>query len=245
MKLFFKKLGKNVMIDYKTFFRYMSGIKIGNNVNINRGCEFFTSAHLETVIDIKDNVTFSPNVKLYSAGHDYKYLNLPDTAGDIIIKEYVWIGGNSVVLQGVTIGEYSIVSANSVVTKDIKTQELVKKYNFKFTKSLGQNFLVDDSVLSDIVNGAEVNDEDFIIEIGPGVGTLTAQLLMKAKKVTAIELDSDLIPILEKELGDNENFNLIHKDKKTEQILEESFNRTTNIIDKEKNKWKKIKEQKF
>jgi len=96
--------------------------------------------------------------------------------------------------------------------KDIKTQEIVNKYNFKFTKSLGQNFLVDDSVLNDIVEGAEVNNEDFIIEIGPGVGTLTAQLLMKAKKVTAIELDSDLIPILEKELGDNENFNLIHKD---------------------------------
>jgi 16S rRNA (adenine1518-N6/adenine1519-N6)-dimethyltransferase len=96
--------------------------------------------------------------------------------------------------------------------KDIKTQELVKKYNFKFTKSLGQNFLIDDSVLSDIVDGAEVNGEDFVIEIGPGVGTLTAQLLMKAKKVAAIELDSDLIPILETELGENEKFNLIHKD---------------------------------
>ena len=96
--------------------------------------------------------------------------------------------------------------------KDIKTQELVKKYNFKFTKSLGQNFLVDDSVLSDIVTGAEVNDEDFVIEIGPGVGTLTAQLLMKAKRVTAIELDNDLIPILQQELGGNENFDLIHKD---------------------------------
>lgn len=96
--------------------------------------------------------------------------------------------------------------------KDVKTQELVKKYNFKFSKSLGQNFLVDDSVLNDIVDGAEVNNEDFIIEIGPGVGTLTAQLLMKAKKVTSIELDKDLIPILEKELGENENFELIHKD---------------------------------
>lgn len=96
--------------------------------------------------------------------------------------------------------------------KDIKTQELVKKYNFKFSKSLGQNFLVDDSVLSDIVNGAEVNSEDFVIEIGPGVGTLTAQLLMKAKRVTAIELDNDLIPILKEELGSNENFDLIHKD---------------------------------
>ena len=96
--------------------------------------------------------------------------------------------------------------------KDIKTQELVKKYNFKFTKSLGQNFLVDDSVLDDIVNGAEVNSEDFVIENGPGVGTLTAQLLMKAKRVTAIELDNDLIPILQKELGSNKNFDLIHKD---------------------------------
>lgn len=96
--------------------------------------------------------------------------------------------------------------------RDIKTQELVKKYNFKFSKSLGQNFLVDDSVLSDIVNGAEVNSEDFVIEIGPGVGTLTAQLLMKAKRVTAIELDNDLIPILQEELGSNENFDLIHKD---------------------------------
>lgn len=96
--------------------------------------------------------------------------------------------------------------------KDIKTQELVKKYNFKFSKSLGQNFLVDDSVLDDIVNGAEVNNEDFIIEIGPGVGTLTAQLLMKAKKVTSIDLDNDLIPILEQELGEHKNFSLIHKD---------------------------------
>lgn len=96
--------------------------------------------------------------------------------------------------------------------KDIKTQELVKKYNFKFSKSLGQNFLIDDSVLEDIVNGAEVNGEDFVIEIGPGVGTLTAQLLMKAKKVTSIELDNDLIPILKEELGEHENFSLIHND---------------------------------
>ena len=96
--------------------------------------------------------------------------------------------------------------------KDYKTQELVKKDNFKFSKSLGQNFLIDDSVLNDIVNGANVNGEDFIIEIGPGVGTLTAQLLNKAKKVTSIELDNDLIPILQQELGDHPNFSLIHKD---------------------------------
>lgn len=96
--------------------------------------------------------------------------------------------------------------------KDYKTQELVKKYNFKFSKSLGQNFLIDDSVLTNIVDGASVDDKDFIIEIGPGVGTLTAKLLMKAKKVTSIELDNDLIPILQEELGEHENFDLIHND---------------------------------
>lgn len=96
--------------------------------------------------------------------------------------------------------------------KDIKTQELVKKYNFKFTKSLGQNFLVDDSVLQDIVDGAEITEDDLVIEIGPGVGTLTAELLKKAKKVIAIELDDELVPILENELGDNPKFQLIHKD---------------------------------
>ena len=96
--------------------------------------------------------------------------------------------------------------------KNIKTAELVKKYNFKFSKSLGQNFLIDDSVPRDIVSGAEVCKDDWVIEIGPGVGTLTAQLLNTAKRVVAIELDNDLIPILSQELGDNPNFTLIHND---------------------------------
>ena len=96
--------------------------------------------------------------------------------------------------------------------KDIQTLELVKKYNFKFTKSLGQNFLTDETVPQDIVNGAEVNKEDLVIEIGPGVGTLTTQLLNRAKRVIAIELDDKLIPILQEELGDNQNFQLIHND---------------------------------
>ncbi|WP_252223403.1 MULTISPECIES: 16S rRNA (adenine(1518)-N(6)/adenine(1519)-N(6))-dimethyltransferase RsmA [unclassified Clostridium] len=95
---------------------------------------------------------------------------------------------------------------------DIKTKELVKKYNFRFSKSLGQNFLLDESVLNDIVAGAEVNENDFIIEIGPGVGTLTAKLLQKAKMVTCIELDNDLIPILQQELGEYDKFELIHND---------------------------------
>lgn len=94
----------------------------------------------------------------------------------------------------------------------LSTSDIVKKHNFRFTKSLGQNFLTDESVLSDIVNAAEVTENDFIIEIGPGVGTLTEKLLEKAKAVCAVELDSSLIPILEEELKEYDNFSLVHKD---------------------------------
>ncbi|HCW05245.1 MAG TPA: 16S rRNA (adenine(1518)-N(6)/adenine(1519)-N(6))-dimethyltransferase [Clostridium sp.] len=92
------------------------------------------------------------------------------------------------------------------------TKEIVKKYGFKFTKSLGQNFLIDDSVVTDIVEGAQVGKEDFVIEIGPGVGTLTRELLKKAKAVCAIELDKSLISILQQELKDFDNFQLINED---------------------------------
>lgn len=95
---------------------------------------------------------------------------------------------------------------------ELSTKDIVKKYGFKFTKSLGQNFLIDDNVLLDIVEGAEVSKEDFVIEIGPGVGTLTRELLKKAKRVCSIELDANLIPILQEELKDFDNFELLHKD---------------------------------
>jgi len=64
-KILFKKYGKKVMIDYKTFFRYMNNIEIYDNVSINRGCELFTSANLGTKIILKNNVILSPNVKIY------------------------------------------------------------------------------------------------------------------------------------------------------------------------------------
>lgn len=96
--------------------------------------------------------------------------------------------------------------------ENLTTKDIVNKYGFKFTKSLGQNFLTDDNVLKDIVYGAEVSKEDYVIEIGPGVGTLTKELLKEAKRVTSIELDDRLIPILQEELKEYDNFGLIHKD---------------------------------
>lgn len=110
--------------------------------------------------------------------------------------------------------------------ENFKTKNIVDKYGFKFSKSLGQNFLIDDTVLYDIVNGAEVGENDLVIEIGPGVGTLTRVLLEKAKKVYAIELDSRLIPILSEELKEYSNLQLIHED-----ALKVDFNK---IIGEEK-----------
>lgn len=95
---------------------------------------------------------------------------------------------------------------------NMNTKEIVNKYEFKFNKNLGQNFLIDESVLEDIIEGAEINKEDTVIEIGPGVGTLTKELLERAKEVYSIELDGDLIPILQEELKEYNNFTLIHKD---------------------------------
>lgn len=102
---------------------------------------------------------------------------------------------------------------------ELNTVDVVKKYGFRFSKSLGQNFLVDSSVLSDIVNAAEITKEDTIIEIGPGVGTLTKELLKRAKMVYSIEIDSKLIPILKEELKDYDNFELINND-----IMKINFN---------------------
>jgi len=92
------------------------------------------------------------------------------------------------------------------------TRSIVEKYGFRFTKSLGQNFLTDLRVVDDIIAGAEITRDDSVIEIGPGVGTLTRKLLEHAGKVTAIELDEELIPILTEELKEYDNFTLIHGD---------------------------------
>lgn len=94
----------------------------------------------------------------------------------------------------------------------LNTKELVKKYGFRFTKSLGQNFLVDPTVVRDIIEGSNITKADHVIEIGPGVGTLTRALLEAAGQVTAVEIDSALIPILKEELKNYDNFRLIEGD---------------------------------
>ena len=93
-----------------------------------------------------------------------------------------------------------------------ETRYLMKKYKIKANKSLGQNFLINSEVVENIVNCSEITNEDMVIEIGPGLGTLTKYLLEKAGKVLCIELDSKMINILEDRFSIYNNFEIINAD---------------------------------
>ncbi|MCI9063530.1 MAG: 16S rRNA (adenine(1518)-N(6)/adenine(1519)-N(6))-dimethyltransferase RsmA [Clostridia bacterium] len=93
-----------------------------------------------------------------------------------------------------------------------ETKFLMKKYKIKANKSLGQNFLVDDKALEDIVNGAGIGSNDLVIEIGPGLGSLTKLLLEKAKKVICVELDKKMIKILKERFFVYKNIEIINED---------------------------------
>lgn len=91
-------------------------------------------------------------------------------------------------------------------------RQVLAENGFRFTKSLGQNFLVDENVLDSIISGAEINGESCVLEIGPGFGTLTQRLCMHAKKVVAVEIDSDVIPVLKESTANFENIRVINAD---------------------------------
>lgn len=93
-----------------------------------------------------------------------------------------------------------------------ETKFIMDKYKIKANKSLGQNFLIDNNVVESIIEGSNVQENDLVIEIGPGLGTLTSFLLEKAKKVICVELDSKMIKILNDRFSLYENFELLHDD---------------------------------
>ena len=104
------------------------------------------------------------------------------------------------------------------------TGEIIKKYGFKMTKSLGQNFLINENILDNIIESANINNNDVVLEIGTGIGTLTQRLCEKAKKVIAVEIDKNLIPILNETLSDYNNITIINKDILKTDINEELKN---------------------
>ena len=92
------------------------------------------------------------------------------------------------------------------------TIEVLQKYNFVFQKKFGQNFLIDTHVLDKIIAAAEITKDDFVLEIGPGIGTMTQYLAEAAGKVVAVEIDRNLLPILQETLADYDNARVINND---------------------------------
>lgn len=101
---------------------------------------------------------------------------------------------------------------NKRLSSHSATMDLVKRHGFKFTKSLGQNFLIDDNIVDKIVAGAGIGPSDKIIEVGPGIGTLTREMASRAEALMAVEIDKNLIPILTDTLGDYENVKIVNED---------------------------------
>ena len=113
------------------------------------------------------------------------------------------------------------------------TIEILKKYDFMFQKRFGQNFLIDTHVLEKIIKSAEITKDDLVLEIGPGIGTMTQYLCENAREVIAVEIDKNLIPILQNDtLAEYDNVTIINED-----ILKVDLNQLV----EEKNGGKRIK----
>ena len=113
------------------------------------------------------------------------------------------------------------------------TKYILKKYNIKANKKLGQNFLINDEIIEKIISASQINKENLVIEIGPGLGTLTSKLLENAGKVIAIELDTNMIKILKDRFNLYDNFILLNEDVLKVDLKE--------LISKYSNKERKVK----
>ena len=107
---------------------------------------------------------------------------------------------------------YSYIPEEEKLSDPKKTIEILKEFDIRFQKKYGQNFLIDGHVLKKIIAGADVTRDDTVLEIGPGIGTLTQYLAESAGKVIAVEIDRNLIPVHEKTLGIYDNIKIIHAD---------------------------------
>ena len=114
-----------------------------------------------------------------------------------------------------------------------ETKNIMRRYNIKPNKSLGQNFLINSEVVENIVQSSDITKDDMVIEIGPGLGVLTKYLLEKAKKVVCIELDTKMVKILQDRFSEHDNIEIINTD-----VLKINLNE---IIEKNKGEIRKVK----
>jgi maltose O-acetyltransferase len=125
-KLVFQNFGNGVFIDEGCYFRYPWKIIIRDNVTINRGCSFYPSIkNKSSVIEIHEGSIIAPRVTFFGAGQDPKNPSELDVSEDIIVMDNVYIGGNSTIRYGVTIGSNSIVGSGSNVVKNVAEKVIV------------------------------------------------------------------------------------------------------------------------
>ena len=107
-----------------------------------------------------------------------------------------------------------------------ETIAVLQKHDFHFQKKFGQNFLIDTHVLDKIIAAAKITKDDFVLEIGPGIGTMTQYLCENAKRVLAVEIDNNLIPVLKETLKDYDNVEILHGDilKQDIKAIAENYN---------------------
>ena len=105
-----------------------------------------------------------------------------------------------------------MIPDNEKLSNPQVTISVIKKYDFSFAKKFGQNFLIDDHVIKKIIKAAEITEKDMIIEIGPGIGTMTQYLAESAGHVIAVEIDQRLLPVLAETLAQYDNVTVVNED---------------------------------
>jgi acetyltransferase-like isoleucine patch superfamily enzyme len=117
--------GRGVMIDHRVYFKYPWLVRLGSDVSINRGSEFYPGMMQRAQVQIGDRVRIAPNVRFHAAGHDPNDPHLGDAAATIIVEDDAWIGAAAIILPGVRVGSGAVVAAGSVVNRDVPANVIV------------------------------------------------------------------------------------------------------------------------
>ena len=132
-KIVCRRYGRRVLLDYDTYIRYPHKVSIGDDVAINRGCRIYPSLlKKEASITLEDGVVLGPQVTFFGAGQNPRTRLLDDVAESIVVRRGAYIGGNTTVRYGVTIGEGAVVAAGSVVVSDVPANTIVGGVPAKF-----------------------------------------------------------------------------------------------------------------
>lgn len=124
LRIVIREVGSNVFFDHNIYIKFPRLLRIGSDVSINRGVEFYGDYLSGSEIVIGTNVRVAPNVSFLAAGHDITTTDYPHTGGDIVVEDDVWIGASAIILPGVIIGRGAVVAAGAVVTKDVPPNAL-------------------------------------------------------------------------------------------------------------------------